>query len=57
MTNLSKANQELYRRTPDETFATMQAFGTIAIGSGTNPSTAGIPPVPFPPRRTTPSCR
>jgi len=26
MTNLSKANQELYRRTPDETFATMQAI-------------------------------
>ena len=26
MTNLAKANQELYRRTPDETFATMQAL-------------------------------
>ena len=26
MSNLTKANQELYRRTPDETFATMQAL-------------------------------
>ena len=26
MTNLTKANQELYRRSPDETFATMQAL-------------------------------
>ena len=26
MTNLTKANQELYRRTPDETFATMQTL-------------------------------